>query len=40
MPKAIKGYAGRNPPEPAANHSDIEDWFWRQMPHLRPIVKR
>jgi hypothetical protein len=40
MPKAIKGNAGRKPPEPAANHSDIEDWFRRQMPHLQPIVKR
>jgi hypothetical protein len=40
MPKAIKGNAGRKPPEPAANHSDIDDWFRRQMPHLQPIVKR
>ena len=40
MPKAIKGNAGRKPPEPAASHSDIEDWFRRQMPYLQPIVKR
>ena len=40
MPKAIKGNAGRKPPEPAVNHSDIEDWFRRQMPHLQPIVKQ
>jgi hypothetical protein len=40
MPKAIKGNASRKPPEPATNHSDIDDWFWRQMPHLQPIVKR
>ena len=40
MPKAIKGNAGRKRPEPAANHSDIEDWVRRQVPHLQPIVKR
>ena len=40
MPKAIKGNAGRKPPEPAADHSDIEDWSRRQMPHLQPIVER
>ncbi len=40
MPKTIKGNAGRKPPEPAANHSIIEDWFRRQMPHLQPIVKQ
>ena len=40
MPKAIKGNAGRKPPEPAADHSDIEDCFRRQMPHLQPIVER
>jgi hypothetical protein len=39
MPKAIKGNAGRKPPEPAASHSDIEEWFERQMPHLQPIVR-
>jgi hypothetical protein len=40
MPKAIKGNAGRKPPEPAAGHSDIEDWVRRQMPQLQPILKR
>ena len=40
MPKVIKGHAGRKPPDPAADHSDIEEWFGRQMPHLQPIVKR
>ncbi|HEX4162825.1 MAG TPA: DUF1801 domain-containing protein [Acidimicrobiales bacterium] len=39
MPKAIKGNASRRPPEPATSHSDIDDWFKRQMPHLQPIVK-
>lgn len=39
MPKAIKGNAGRTPPEPAADHSDIEEWFRRQAPHLQPIVE-
>ena len=39
MPKAIKGNAGRKPPEPSASHSDIDDWTRRQMPHLQPIVK-
>ena len=40
MPKAIKGNAGRKPPEPSANHSDIDDWSRRRMPDLQPIVKR
>src|SRR6266480_3836370 len=40
MPKAIKGHASRKPPEPSANHSDIDDWLRRQMPHLQPIVQR
>src|SRR5438034_10924124 len=39
MPKEIKGNARRKPPEPSANHSDIDDWFRRQMPHLQPIVQ-
>jgi hypothetical protein len=25
--------------KPSANHSDIDDWFRRQMPHLRPTVQ-
>jgi hypothetical protein len=40
MPKAIKGDAGRKPPEPSADHSTIEDWLRRLMPDLQPIVKR
>ena len=40
MPKTIKGNAGRKPPVPAADHSDIEKWLQRQMPHLQPILKR
>jgi hypothetical protein len=40
MPKAIKGNTGRKPPEPSANHSDIDDWCRRLMPDLQPIVKR
>jgi hypothetical protein len=30
----------RKPPEPSDSHTDIDDWFARQMPHLNPIVKR
>jgi hypothetical protein len=40
MPKAVKGNASRTPPEPATDHSDIDDWLRRQMPHLQPILKR
>jgi hypothetical protein len=40
MPKVIKGNAGRKPPEPSANHSDIGDWCRRVMPDVQPIVKR
>lgn len=40
MPKVIKGSAGRKPPEPAASHSDIDDWCRRLMPDLQPIVER
>ena len=39
MPKEIKGVAGRKPPEPWADHSVIDEWFGRQMPHLQPIVR-
>jgi hypothetical protein len=35
MAKEIKGHARRKPPEPSADHSDIDDWFRHQMPHLR-----
>ena len=40
MPKELKGNAGKTPPEPAADHAAIDDWFGRQMPHLQPIVRR
>ncbi len=40
MPKAIKGNAGRKPPVPSANHSDIDVWCRRLMPDLQPIVRR
>ena len=40
MPKTIKGNAGRKPPEPSANHSDIDEWCRHLMPDLQPIVKR
>jgi hypothetical protein len=40
MPKAIMGNAGRKPPEPSADHSDIDAWFGRLIPHLQPIVKQ
>jgi hypothetical protein len=40
VPKAIKGKAGRKPPEPSADHSDIEDWCRHLMPDLQPIVQR
>ena len=39
MPKEIKGNARRKPPQPSSNHTDIDDWFRRQMPHLQPIVR-
>jgi hypothetical protein len=40
MPKAIKGNAGRKPPEPSASHADIDEWVRRLMPDLQPIVER
>ena len=40
MPKAVKGNAGRKPPEPSVNHSDIDEWCRRLVPDLQPIVKR
>lgn len=39
MPKSVKGNAARKPPEPSADHSDIDHWAQRQVPHLQPIVK-
>lgn len=40
MPKVIKGNAGRKPPEPSADHSDIEEWRRHLMPDMQPIVQR
>jgi hypothetical protein len=40
VPKSIKGNTGRKPPEPSANHADIDDWCLRLVPDLQPIVKR
>jgi hypothetical protein len=40
MPKAIKGNAGKKPPEPAESHSIIDEWRRRLMPDLQPIIKR
>jgi len=39
MPKTIKGNAGRRPPVPSADHSDLDDLFERLVPYLQPIVK-
>jgi hypothetical protein len=39
MPKHIKGNASRKPPQPSENHSDIDAWLLRQMPHLQSIVQ-
>ena len=39
MPKEIKGSATRNPPQPSPDHSSIDEWFRRQVPHLQPIVR-
>jgi hypothetical protein len=39
MPKEIKGNARRKPPAPSADHSEIDDWRRRQMPHLQPILQ-
>lgn len=40
MPKAIKGNAGRRPPEPSADHTAIDDWLRRVVPDLQPLVRR
>jgi hypothetical protein len=39
MPKEIKGHAGRKPPEPSSDHTDIDQWLRRQVPHLQPILE-
>jgi len=38
MAKIIKGNAGRKPPEPSADHAEIDAWFELLMPHLQPIL--
>jgi hypothetical protein len=38
--KSIKGNTGRKPPEPSADHADIDDWCRRLVPDLQPIAKR
>ena len=40
MPKAIKGNSVRKPPEPSRDHTVIDEWLCRQMPHLQPVVRR
>jgi hypothetical protein len=40
MPKAIKGNASRTPPEPATDHSVIDELFGRQMPSIQPLARR
>lgn len=38
MQKAIKGNAGRKPPEPSDSHAEIDEWMQRQVPHLQPLL--
>ena len=40
MKKAPAGTSNRKPPEPAADHADIDQWMGRVMPELQPVVKR
>lgn len=40
MPKEIKGYSGRKPPEPSRHHDDIDDWLRHQMPDLQGILRK
>lgn len=40
MAKGIKANTTRIPPEPSADHADIDDWIRRVMPDLNPVVKR
>ena len=40
MPKEVNGHASRKPPEPSADHSQIDELFGRQMPHLQPILRK
>jgi hypothetical protein len=38
VPKAINANSRRIPPEPSAEHAEIEQWCGRLMPDLQPIV--
>ncbi|MCX7621796.1 MAG: DUF1801 domain-containing protein [Acidimicrobiales bacterium] len=39
MPKIVKGYEARRPPEPVADHSVIDDWIAGVMPAIHPLVR-
>lgn len=39
MPKVIKGNSRHKPPEPSADHSEVERWCGRLMPDLQPLVR-
>jgi hypothetical protein len=40
VPKQIKPYTTRKPPEPSDSHADIEDWIRGRVPDMQPILKR
>jgi hypothetical protein len=40
MPKTIKGLAGKKPPEPSADHGEIEAVIPHLMPRVQPLVAR
>jgi hypothetical protein len=40
VPKVIKGIAGKKPPEPSADHADIEAAIPHLMPRVQPLVTR
>ena len=40
MKKAPAVNSSRKPPEPAADHADIDEWMRSVMPDLQPVVKR
>lgn len=39
MAKMVKAESSRKPPEPAADHTPIDEWMQRLMPDLKPIVE-
>ena len=39
MAKMVKANSSRKPPEPAADHSEVDEWMKRLMPDLQPIVE-